>query len=262
MSAYMSASVINPKIHESVLKANEATSRLQPLAAFGLKPDSAGERVPVELKALCLPVTITIPDIPDTTPGCTPGCDEFADDPSGSLTVPPPTEARCIASDSTSHRLSIATQRREDAQGLGTTTGSPDISISIDDRLGLLSGLGISVCIKSIRRTQLKFRWFQMQGTIAPLCNPSDIPGLDRVDFRPFDVFIHTYFPAPGDSETQIWVWEPLQSSGLSPPCSWKSVAVGYMCPGPGFLQGRHLMTSDKGEPVWVTGSTRYRRYK
>ncbi|KAH8977530.1 hypothetical protein EDB92DRAFT_1819759 [Lactarius akahatsu] len=134
----------------------------------------------VELKALCLPVTITIPDIPDATPGC--------DGPSGSLTVPLPTEARCVASDSTSHRLSIATQRREDAQGLGTTTDSPDISISIDDQLDLLSGLGISVRIKSIRRTQLKFRWFHMKGTIAPLDNPSDIPGLDRVDFRPFDI--------------------------------------------------------------------------
>lgn len=87
-------------------------------------------RFQVELKGLSLPVTITIPDIPDTTPS--------NDDPSGSLIVSP-TETHCVASDSMSHRLSIATQRPEDDQALKETTDSPDTSIqvSIDDLLSV-----------------------------------------------------------------------------------------------------------------------------
>ncbi|KAI9457247.1 hypothetical protein BJY52DRAFT_1212648 [Lactarius psammicola] len=209
-------------------------------------------RLQVDLKGLCLPVTITIPDIPDTTPG--------NDDLSGSL-IGSPIETHCVASGSTSCRLSIATQNPEDAQALVATTDSPDIDISFGDQLDLLSGLGITLRIKPLRRAQLKFRWFHMQGT-TPLSNPSNIRHLDRVDFRPFDVFLHIYCPDSSDSTTRLWVWEPLQSSGSSETCSWKSVGVGYICPGPGFLQGRYLVVSDQREPGWVSGSTRYRRYK
>ena len=106
-----------------------------------------------------------------------------------------------------------------------------------------------------------------------PLDNPSDILGVTKLQpllrFQDFDVFIHAFYPAashPSGSEdrsVQMWVRVPCGSSG-SPKASWNLVskARGYVCPGPGLLKGRHLMITDKGEPTWVTGSTRYRIYK
>ena len=112
----------------------------------------------------------------------------------------------------------------------------------------------------------MKNRWFFLHGTTTPLSIPSSIPGIEKVVFQPFDVFLHTYHPPSGHSVQepirQLWVWELLQSPGLSAAHSWKSVVPGYICPGPGGLQGRHLVVTDRGEPAWVTGSTRYRRYK
>lgn len=87
-------------------------------------------RFQVELKGLRLPVTITIPDIPDTKHG--------RDDSSGSLNVLA-IEPHNVASDSTSQCLFTATRQSEDAQALETTTESPDIGISIGDQLDLLS---------------------------------------------------------------------------------------------------------------------------
>ena len=93
--------------------------------------------------------------------------------------------------------------------------------------------------------------------------------GLQR-EFKLFDVFAHAYYPTSGPSSneptTQLWVWAPLRSSGPSENSSenfsWSLVTVGYVCPGPGGLQGRHLVIRAQGDPAWVSGSTVYRRYK
>jgi hypothetical protein len=120
-------------------------------------------------------------------------------------------------------------------------------------------------------QTQIKYRWFYLKGTTTPLDNPSNIQGLGRLrrEFQPFDIFAHAYYPASGRSSneptTQLWVWGPLTSSGTSESdteASWKPVTVGYTCPGPGRLQGRHLVIRGQGEPAWVSGSTFYRRYR
>jgi hypothetical protein len=82
-----------------------------------------------------------------------------------------------------------------------------------------------------------------------------------------FDVFIHVFYAAASnpsgshDRTIQLWVWVPRECPESSE-AFWKPVAVGFMCPGPGSLTGWHLMVTDQGEPSWVTGSTRYRRYK
>jgi hypothetical protein len=86
-------------------------------------------------------------------------------------------------------------------------------------------------------------------------------------EFRPFDIFVHTYYPAgtgqsPKEHTTQLWVWELLRPSGSSTGFSWKSVCAGYVCPGPGALEGRHLIITDHGKPTWLLGATVYRRYK
>ena len=106
-----------------------------------------------------------------------------------------------------------------------------------------------------------------------PLDNPSDIQGIAKLQpllqFQDFDVFIHAFYPAAShssesgskDRSIQLWVWVPGGSS-RSPEASWNLVSIGYMCPGPGLLEGRYLMITVKGEPTWVTGSTRYRLYK
>jgi hypothetical protein len=87
-----------------------------------------------------------------------------------------------------------------------------------------------------------------------------------KLQLQPFDSFIHKYSPAashPGseDRTIQLWVWV-LGGPHGSPEAFWEPVSIGYVCPGPGLLKGRHLMITGKGEPTWVTGSTRYRRYK
>ena len=132
--------------------------------------------------------------------------------------------------------------------------------------------MGVSIHNKTIRGKGIKYRWFCPQGrhTCTPLENPSDIQGMAK--FQPllqpqvFNVFIHVSYPATSNSSgsqdrtIQLWVWVPLGSPESSE-AFWKPVAVGYVCPGPGCLQGRHLMVTDQGEPTWVTGSTRYRCY-
>lgn len=88
-----------------------------------------------QVKGVSLPVTVTIPDIFDTTRG-----DD--DDSSGFLTnsaTEPDPVASARASDFTSQPFpSAATQQPEDAQASGTTaasptTDSPDISLAIND---------------------------------------------------------------------------------------------------------------------------------
>lgn len=100
--------------------------------------------------------------------------------------------------------------------------------------------------------------------------SPSDIKGLDRLqaleEFHLFDVFIYTYYPTGTDKSsnkytTQLWVWQPLGSSVSSIVFGWKPVGVGYICPGPGVLKGRHLVITDHGKPAWLSGATVYRRY-
>lgn len=93
--------------------------------------------------------------------------------------------------------------------------------------------------------------------------------GLQR-EFRLFDVFAHVYYPAAAHSTnqpiTQLWVWGAPKSSGPaendSETLSWVPVTVGYVCPEPGALQGRHLVIRGQGEPAWVSASTVCRRYK
>ncbi|KAH9016319.1 hypothetical protein EDB85DRAFT_1898193 [Lactarius pseudohatsudake] len=83
----------------------------------------------------------------------------------------------------------------------------------------------------------MQCQWFYFQGKDSPLSNPSDIKGMDKPqvieEIRPFDVFIHTYYPAGTDQSkhhtTQLWVWEPLRSSGSPNSCGWKPVVVGYV---------------------------------
>lgn len=123
-----------------------------------------------------------------------------------------------------------------------------------------------------MNRTQMKYRWFFLKGATVPLDNPSNIQGMGRFrrEFQLFDIFAHAFHPASGHSSdeitTQLWVWAPLRSSGSSgsdsETFSWSPVTVGYVCPGPGGLQGRHLVIRGQGEPAWVSGSTVYRRYK
>ena len=112
-----------------------------------------------------------------------------------------------------------------------------------------------------MNRTQTKYRWFFLKGNNTPLQNPSNIRGMDRLqrEFRPFDVFAYAYYHSSNQPTTQLWIWTPL---GSPETFSWSSVAVGYVCPGPGGLQGRHLVIRGQGEPAWVSGSTVYRRYK
>lgn len=118
-----------------------------------------------------------------------------------------------------------------------------------------------------MNRTQIKYRWFHLKGNTTPLDNPSNICGLGRLRraFWLFDIFAHTYYPPSDHSSneptTQLWVWEPLRSSGTSDSdteTSWKPVTVGYVCPGPGRLQGWHLVIQGQREPAWVSGSTVY----
>lgn len=87
------------------------------------------------------------------------------------------------------------------------------------------------------------------------------------LQLQAFDIFVHVFHPPTGhssqpeDRTTQLWLWELPMPHGSSE-AFWKPVCIGYVCPGPGRLEGRHLMITDQGEPTWVTGSTRYRRYK
>ena len=123
-----------------------------------------------------------------------------------------------------------------------------------------------------MNRTQTKYRWFFLKGSNAPLDNPSNIRGMGRLQsaFRLFDIFAHAYYPASGHSSneptTQLWIWAQFRSSESSESDSetfaWSPVAVGYVCPGPGGLQGRYLVIRGQGEPAWVSGSTVHRRYK
>ena len=84
-------------------------------------------------------------------------------------------------------------------------------------------------------------------------------------EFHLFDVFIHTYNPdGTGRPTAQLWVWVALSSSDPSTSSSafgWMSVGAGYVCPGPGVLEGRHLVITDHGKPAWLSGATVYRRY-
>ena len=123
-----------------------------------------------------------------------------------------------------------------------------------------------------VRGNTTKYRWFclQVEHTCTPLGNPSYVQSMAGLEpsIRPevFDVFIHVYYPTAGNSSgprdrtIQLWVWEPR---GLPEPSEafWKPVTIGYVCPGPGFLDGRHLVVTDQGVPKWITGATRYRRY-
>lgn len=89
-------------------------------------------------------------------------------------------------------------------------------------------------------------------------------------EFRLFDIFAHAYYPPSAHSSnkptTQLWVWGALNSSGSSKndsgTLSWIPVTIGYVCPGPGGLRGRHLVIQGQGEPTWVLASTFSRRYK
>lgn len=124
--------------------------------------------------------------------------------------------------------------------------------------------MGIDVHNKIIRGKGIKYQWFCQQGEHMPLDSPSSIQGMEKLQpllqLQAFDVFIHVFYPAAGHSSQsevhtrQLWVWVPE--------AFWKLVTIGYICPGPGILEGRHLMITDQGEPTWITGSTRYRRYK
>jgi len=112
----------------------------------------------------------------------------------------------------------------------------------------------------------MKYRWFFLHGTDAPLENPSSIQGMGMLqrEFRLFDIFAHAYHSSNGHT-TQLWVWAPQPSKSSesdSETFSWSPVTVGYMCPGPGGLQGQYLMIQGQGEPAWVTGSTVYRQYR
>ena len=92
--------------------------------------------------------------------------------------------------------------------------------------------------------------------------------GLER-EFRLFDTFAHCYYPATAHSSneptTQLWVWGAHKSSGStengSETLSWVPVTFGYICPGPGGLQERHLVIRGRGKPAWVSAATFYRRY-
>lgn len=94
--------------------------------------------------------------------------------------------------------------------------------------------------------------------------------GLER-EFRLFDIFAHAYYPAsaqtPNRPETQLWVWEALPSSGStqngSKALSWVPVTGrSYVCPGPGELEGRHLVVQGQGKPTWVLATTFVRHYR
>jgi hypothetical protein len=97
-----------------------------------------------------------------------------------------------------------------------------------------------------MNRMQMKYQWFFLKGTAAPLDNPSNIQGMGRLrrDFQLFDIFAHAYYLASGHASnepmTQPWVWAPLRSSvsseSDSETSSWSPVTVYYVYPGPGGL--------------------------
>lgn len=120
-------------------------------------------RFQVQLKGVCLPITITIPDIFNTTPG--------NDDSIGFLTASA-TEPDHVASDFTSQPFpSVATPQSEDAQASGTTTDSmttdsattdlpttdlpttdsPDISLSTNELEILSVSVFCSVCSQFLK---------------------------------------------------------------------------------------------------------------
>ncbi|KAI0291460.1 hypothetical protein BC826DRAFT_481228 [Russula brevipes] len=206
----------------------------------------------IDLKGLCLPVTFTIPDIPDVPPVVT----------DNETTI---IETDSMAQPEHADIPAIAQQHQTVVPRMQSMCGDmPDANGQDQANRDLLSDLGITVHHETIRNKQIKFRWFNLQGTTVPLNSPSSIQGLDglRTAFQLFDIFVHAYHPATGSSSNectlQLWIWEPQLSGGFS----WKPVTVGYVCPGPGELQGRHLVIRGRGKPLWVTGSTRYRRYK
>ena len=232
-------------------------------------PEISGKyQFQVDLSSSRLPVSFTIPDIPDSPPS-----DEYL--------VPNPS---LVAADKRADSVVIS-----DAHTLSTHTDSPSTAVDMEvDRANLLSvsasptcdirpdrvraqDHGISVHSNVIRKTQIKYRWFYFQGKHSRLDNPSDITGVDRLrlleEFKPFDVFVHAYSAAgAGQSHnehiTQLWVWEPLKSFSTSRGYGWKPVSAGYVCPGPGGLEGRHLVMTDHRKPTWILGATVYRRYK
>lgn len=136
---------------------------------------------------------------------------------------------------------------------------------SLTDRVHV-QGHGIRVHNEFTRRRkpQLKYQVFYFEGKHSLVGNPSDIKGVDRLPLReePFDVFIHTCGADKSREDvTQLWVWEPLKASGTASGYGWKPVNAGYICPGPGGLEGRHLVMTN-GKPLWLLGSTVYRHHK
>lgn len=232
-------------------------------------PQISGQyRFQLDLKGRSLPVTFTVPDIPDTPPS------EEHFDPNPSLIVTDKETSFEDTSDIPTQRAHTdpldAIHIEEDQPNLLPVSAYLFFERTTGQRM-MTQGLGVSIHNKTIRGKGIQYRWFCLQGKHMPLENPSDIQG--TAELRPllhpqiFDVFIHVFYPAAGhssgskDRTVKLWVWVPRESSDSSE-AFWKPVTVGYVCPGPGLLEGRHLMITDQGEPTWVTGSTRYRRYK
>ena len=142
-------------------------------------PEISGKyQFQVDLSSSRLPVSFTIPDIPDSPPS-----DEYL--------VPNPS---LVAADKRADSVVIS-----DAHTLSTHTDSPSTAVDMEvDRANLLSvsasptcdirpdrvraqDHGISVHSNAICKTQIKYRWFYFQGKHSCLDDPSDITGMDRL---------------------------------------------------------------------------------
>lgn len=126
-------------------------------------------------------------------------------------------------------------------------------------------GVRVHIEVTRKRKPQIKYQVFHFQGKHSPMGSPSDIKGMDRLQLleEPFDIFVHTYGAAGTDQSheehiNQLWVWEPLKTKG---DYGWKLVSIGYICPGPGGLEGRHLVVTN-GKPMWLLGATVYRHHR
>ncbi|KAI9442070.1 hypothetical protein F5148DRAFT_1293205 [Russula earlei] len=190
----------------------------------------------VDLKGIQLPVILAIPDIHVTPPF---DCPNHLSLVLNKDTCFMETSASASTIITQQPELVIAHASDTPPNSSGATSNS---TIEDADSQSLLSDLGINVHSMTAGQQHIKFWWFYLWGTTMLLINPPCIQSINRfmVNFQLFDVFIHTYHPASSQFSAkhtlQLLVWETFGTSTSSEVYFWKSVIVGYMCPGPGEL--------------------------
>src|SRR6266404_6500276 len=151
----------------------------------------------VDLRGSNLPITITLPDIPDTpSEECLIVADKEISIEETSDVHTDDVHMRCTDPD-TIHIV-------EHEPLANPLTVSHILALHVYFWPKSSKDMGISTHNKMMCRKGVKYQWFLYKGKHTPLGNPFDIPGMEKLrsvlQLQAFDVFYHVFYPVAGHS--------------------------------------------------------------